>query len=94
MEDRNPGESFDQEAQVRGLEAHDGAYHGDDTDHSRWWFLSSAFPMAAGTLGPVASAFSICTIAEPWRQRLLPGADIQNAPFVANPAWYATMETL
>ncbi|PTD08595.1 hypothetical protein FCULG_00011218 [Fusarium culmorum] len=33
-----------------------------------WWFLSTGFPMIAGTLGPVASAFSICSMSEPWRQ--------------------------
>ncbi|KAK8084965.1 hypothetical protein PG997_006236 [Apiospora hydei] len=34
---------------------------------SRWWFASSAFPMIAGTLGPVASAFSICALVQtPW----------------------------
>lgn len=52
-----------------------------------WWFLSTAFPMIAGTLGPVASAFSICSLAEPWRQNLVPGADIQSAVEIPDPPW-------
>ncbi|KAM5350544.1 hypothetical protein ACJ41O_007049 [Fusarium nematophilum] len=53
----------------------------------RWWFASSAFPMIAGTLGPVASAFSICALVRPWRQHLTPGGDIDDATFVADPPW-------
>ncbi|CAG9951038.1 unnamed protein product [Clonostachys rosea f. rosea IK726] len=54
---------------------------------SRWWFLSMLFPMMAGTLGPVASAFSICAMSQPWRQLLGPGGNIQTAPTVPNPSW-------
>ncbi|KAK5991828.1 Outward-rectifier potassium channel TOK1-like protein [Cladobotryum mycophilum] len=54
---------------------------------SRWWFLSSVFPLIAGTLGPVASAFSICALAQPWRQHLVPGGDIQEASFITDPPW-------
>ncbi|KAI5461938.1 hypothetical protein BGZ63DRAFT_354217 [Mariannaea sp. PMI_226] len=61
---------------------------------SRWWFLSAAFPMIAGTLGPVASAFSICTLAEPWRQHLVPGGDAQKAPFIANPLWLTILNAV
>ncbi|KAK2013336.1 ion channel protein [Colletotrichum eremochloae] len=62
----------------------------NDTAHlypSRWWFASSAFPMIAGTLGPVASAFSICALVRPWRQHYLPGTDITTAAFVKDPKW-------
>ena len=57
------------------------------TSSRRWWFASSAFPLIAGTLGPVASAFSICALVRPWRQRLAPGADVTEAPFVTDPPW-------
>ncbi|OHE94254.1 ion channel protein [Colletotrichum orchidophilum] len=56
-------------------------------DPSRWWFASSAFPMVAGTLGPVASAFSICALVRPWRQHYPPNTDITAAPFVPDPKW-------
>jgi len=64
--------------------------HDDEHDHldpTRWWFASAAFPMIAGTLGPVASAFSICALVKPWRQIYPPGTDITNAPFIGDPAW-------
>ncbi|KAG7103471.1 Outward-rectifier potassium channel TOK1 like protein [Verticillium longisporum] len=54
---------------------------------SRWWFASSAFPMIAGTLGPVASAFSICALVRSWRQHRPPGTSISDAKFVADPEW-------
>ncbi|KAK0374607.1 ion channel protein [Colletotrichum limetticola] len=56
-------------------------------DPSRWWFASSAFPMIAGTLGPVASAFSICALVRPWRQHYPPGTDITTAAFEPDPKW-------
>lgn len=56
-------------------------------DPSRWWFASSAFPMIAGTLGPVASAFSICALVRPWRQHFPPGSDIDKAQFINDPIW-------
>lgn len=46
--------------------------------------------MIAGTLGPTASAFSICALVRPWRQRLAPGGDVETAPFLADPPWLVT----
>ncbi|KAL8284691.1 hypothetical protein RB600_009222 [Gaeumannomyces tritici] len=63
-------------------------------DPTRWWFASSAFPMIAGTLGPVASAFSICALVRPWRQRLAPGAKVDQAPFVADPTWLIAVNAI
>lgn len=31
---------------------------------ARWWFVSTFFPLVAGTFGPVATMFSICAITE------------------------------
>ncbi|KAH9434295.1 hypothetical protein MCOR27_001281 [Pyricularia oryzae] len=56
-------------------------------DPTRWWFASSAFPMMAGTLGPVASAFSICALVRPWRQHMPPGTNISQAEFVQDPTY-------
>lgn len=58
---------------------------------SRWWFASSAFPMIAATLGPVASAFSICALVRPWRQEILEGEVINTASFVKDPIWYVDL---
>ncbi|KAB5566891.1 hypothetical protein GE09DRAFT_1273906 [Coniochaeta sp. 2T2.1] len=60
-------------------------------DPSRWFFASSLFPMIAGTLGPVASAFSICALVRPWRQYYQPGSDIQKAQYIPDPEWLLAM---
>lgn len=56
-------------------------------DPSRYWFASSAFPMIAATLGPVASAFSVCALVRPWRQVFPPGSDLDKAQFIDDPVW-------
>ncbi|EKJ68734.1 hypothetical protein FPSE_11085 [Fusarium pseudograminearum CS3096] len=66
----------------------------DTNGRKSWWFLSTAFPMIAGTLGPVASAFSICSLAEPWRQSLVTGADIQSAVDIPDPSWLVVIEAI
>lgn len=43
--------------------------------------------MVAGTLGPVASAFSICALVRPWRQSYPPGSDIRTLEFIDDPTW-------
>ena len=50
--------------------------------------------MIAGTLGPVASAFSICALVQPWRQHLAPGADVNLAPFIADPSWLIVVNAI
>ncbi|KAM3505060.1 hypothetical protein MY11210_008122 [Beauveria gryllotalpidicola] len=55
----------------------------ENLQHTRWWLIASAFPMIAGTLGPVASAFSICALGRPWRQYMPPGTDFQSATLTA-----------
>ncbi|KAI1178367.1 hypothetical protein F4777DRAFT_538466 [Nemania sp. FL0916] len=54
---------------------------------ARWWFASAAIPMIAGTIGPVASAFSICALVKPWRQDIVPGSTIGTAVFIHDPPW-------
>ncbi|KAF5703614.1 Outward-rectifier potassium channel TOK1 [Fusarium mundagurra] len=68
--------------------------HNGDVSHEpgRWWFLSTAFPMIAGTLGPVASAFSILSLAEPWRQSLIAGGNTEDAVDVPDPSWLLIIE--
>ncbi|KUI55611.1 Outward-rectifier potassium channel TOK1 [Cytospora mali] len=70
--------------------------HNDEAhlDPSRWWFASSAFPMIVGTLGPVASAFSICALVRPWREKFPPGSDIDKAPFIADPIWLTVINAV
>lgn len=34
----------------------------DPSQPSKWWFASTACPLLAGTIGPVASGFNICAL--------------------------------
>lgn len=56
---------------------------------SRWWFASTAFPLVAGTFGPMASAFSICALVVHWRMIIPPGQTEEDGVFVDDPTWYA-----
>ena len=66
---------------------HQGRHGQPHLDPSRWWYASSAFPLIAATLGPVASSFSICALVKPWRQYYPPNTNIDQAAFVADPVW-------
>ncbi|KAJ4423151.1 hypothetical protein N0V82_002145 [Gnomoniopsis sp. IMI 355080] len=70
--------------------------HNDNAhlDPSRYWFASSAFPMIAATLGPVASAFSVCALVKPWRQNFPPGSDIDKAVFIDDPIWLTVVNAI
>jgi potassium channel subfamily K len=57
---------------------------------SRWWFASTAFPLMAGTFGPMASAFSICALAVHWRVYIPPGAAEENGVPIDDPKWWAS----
>lgn len=58
---------------------------------SRWWFASTACPLLAGTLGPVASGFNICSIAYDWREYIPPGGSeaigMQTNNTLKDPPW-------
>ncbi|KAF3061701.1 Outward-rectifier potassium channel TOK1 [Daldinia childiae] len=100
MEDADLNNNIDEQSQaVDGLD-HDKV--GDrgimndqiHLDPSRWWFASAAFPMIAGTLGPVASAFSICSLVKYWRQHIPPGSDITKAVYVKDPLWLTVVNAV
>ena len=50
--------------------------------------------MIAGTLGPVASAFSICALVKPWRQSYPPGTNIDTALFISDPPWLTAINAV
>jgi potassium channel subfamily K len=50
--------------------------------------------MIAGTLGPIASAFSICALVQPWRQNYQPGTSVEDAPFIPDPAWLTAINAV
>ncbi|MCJ1393861.1 Potassium channel [Xylographa bjoerkii] len=56
-------------------------------DPSRWWFASTAFPLLAGTFGPIASAFNICALVQHWRVSIPPGGTEEHGIDVPDPSW-------
>lgn len=55
---------------------------------SLWWFASTAFPLMAGTFGPMASAFSICALVVHWRAEIPEGKGEQDGIEIDDPKWY------
>ncbi|KAH6958999.1 hypothetical protein DER45DRAFT_564879 [Fusarium avenaceum] len=97
MDDGDLGDNIQQETEAFEDSVSHGRRIENDDAHlapSRWWFASSAFPMIAGTLGPVASAFSICALVRPWRQHLYPGKDVNDATYVADPIWLTVINAI
>ncbi|KAL8719967.1 MAG: hypothetical protein Q9225_003115 [Loekoesia sp. 1 TL-2023] len=65
-------------------------------DPSRWWFASTAFPLLAGTFGPMASAFSVCALVENWRVIVPhgPGGNEAHGYNVKDPGWLIAINTI
>ncbi|PGH03671.1 hypothetical protein GX51_03935 [Blastomyces parvus] len=58
---------------------------------TRWWLASTAFPLLAGTFGPTANAFSICSLVERWRVKIPLGGSLEDAVPVPDPKWLAVV---
>ena len=54
---------------------------------ARWWYASTAFPLLAGTFGPMANAFSICALVENWRVSIPPGGTEEHGIDIPDPKW-------
>ena len=52
----------------------------DDDEEQDWWFASTAIPLLAATLGPLANVFSIAALVTEWRMCLVPDITKANAP--------------
>ncbi|RKK18463.1 hypothetical protein BFJ66_g8276 [Fusarium oxysporum f. sp. cepae] len=97
MDDGDLGDNIQQETDIIEESVSHDRRIGNDDAHlapNRWWFASSAFPMIAGTLGPVASAFSICALVRPWRQHYIPSEPLKEAAFVADPIWLTVINAI
>ncbi|CVK93850.1 related to TOK1-voltage-gated, outward-rectifying K+ channel [Fusarium mangiferae] len=97
MDDGDLGDNIQQETDIIEESVSHDRRIGNDDAHlapNRWWFASSAFPMIAGTLGPVASAFSICALVRPWRQHYIPKQPLKEADFVADPIWLTVINAI
>jgi potassium channel subfamily K len=47
----------------------------DDGEPQDWWFASTAIPLLAATLGPMANVLSIAALATPWRACIVKGIE-------------------
>ncbi len=54
---------------------------------AKWWYASTAFPLIAGTFGPMANAFSICALVENWRVSIPPGGTEEHGIDIPDPKW-------
>jgi potassium channel subfamily K, other eukaryote len=61
-------------------------------NQTRWWFASTAFPLLAGTFGPIANAFSICALVQSWRVIVPPGGTEEHGIKIQDPHWYGCVD--
>ncbi|KAF1992331.1 voltage-gated potassium channel [Aulographum hederae CBS 113979] len=66
----------------------------DFLDPSRWWFASTACPLIAGTFGPMANAFSICALGNPWRVYIPPGNNEVRGQPIKDPKWLIAINAI
>lgn len=51
----------------------------DDDREQDWWFASTAIPLVAATIGPLANVLSICALVTSWRMCLVDGVDSKSS---------------
>lgn len=54
---------------------------------TRWWYASTEIPLIAATFGPMANAFSICSLSQKWREIVTSGDSPYGGQEVADPAY-------
>ncbi|KAF9034328.1 hypothetical protein BJ165DRAFT_1513056 [Panaeolus papilionaceus] len=73
--------------QVDGAELQKSEKQGGIYQPTFWWFTETAFPLIAGTFGPVANLFSVCSLAWTWR------VQVSNSGRVPDPAWLIVLNS-
>lgn len=61
---------------------------------TRWWYASTAFPLLAGTFGPMANTFSVCALVQYWRTEIPPGGTEAHGIDIKDPKWYIHWDSL
>jgi potassium channel subfamily K len=51
----------------------------DDDEEQSWWFASTAIPLLAATIGPLANVLSIAALVTEWRMCLITGVNKDDA---------------
>ncbi|KAG7095734.1 hypothetical protein E1B28_006444 [Marasmius oreades] len=54
---------------------------------TRWWLVSTLFPLISGTLGPLANLFSVCALVQTWRIG-------PNGERINDPGWLVAINTI
>lgn len=54
---------------------------------TRWWYASTEIPLIAATFGPMANAFSVCSLSQKWREIVTDGEPPYAGQAVGDPAW-------
>ncbi|KAJ3879647.1 hypothetical protein F5051DRAFT_451367 [Lentinula edodes] len=79
---KSAGDAFREELQVDDEEEEIGYFA-----PQRWWFTSTAFPLVAGTFGPLANLFSVCALAQTWRVQISGGESETQGQRISDPHW-------
>nr|POE90045.1 outward-rectifier potassium channel tok1 [Quercus suber] len=66
----------------------------EEPETSRWWFASTASPLLAATLGPIASGFNICALVSYWRSGIFPGTAEEFGIDIPDPPWLLVVNSL
>lgn len=59
----------------------------DFEQENRWWLASVAFPLLAGTLGPMATGFNVMALSYYWRQSVPVGHTEREGTAFPDPHW-------
>lgn len=67
------------------------------TFRREWWFASTAIPLLAATIGPLANVLSIAAIVSKWRVKLpndgvLPEGTDSAGVDIPDPEWYVSSQ--
>jgi potassium channel subfamily K len=54
---------------------------------TRWWYANTEIPLIAATFGPMANAFSVCSLAQKWREIVTDGEAPYAGQLLGDPAW-------
>ncbi|KAJ3921054.1 hypothetical protein F5877DRAFT_36851 [Lentinula edodes] len=79
---KSAGDAFREELQVDDEEEEIGYFA-----PQRWWFTSTAFPLVAGTFGPLANLFSVCALVQTWRVEISGGESETQGQRISDPHW-------
>ncbi|KAJ3819923.1 hypothetical protein F5880DRAFT_1616030 [Lentinula raphanica] len=79
---KTAGDAFREELQVDEEEEEIGYFA-----PQRWWFTSTAFPLVAGTFGPLANLFSVCALVQTWRVKMSNGEPETQGQRISDPHW-------